>query len=80
MRLPAVCLIFPDPVSLPPETLRWISWGTHHLTRAADAFYFESLIAPRYMGRAPNAELLKSSAREFHRFAPILDDYLSGRT
>ena len=62
-----------------PETLRWISWGTHHLTRAADAFYFENLIVPRYMGRAPNAALLEEAAGDFHRFAPILDDYLSGR-
>lgn len=63
-----------------PETLRWISWGTHHLTRAGDAFYFENLIVPRYMGREPDAALLQSSAETFHRFAPILDDYLSGKT
>lgn len=63
-----------------PETLRWISWGTHHLTRAADAFYFERLIAPRYLGRGPNLALLEGAEQDFHRFAPVLDDYLSGRT
>ena len=62
-----------------PETLRWISWGTHHLTRAADVFYFDKLIAPRYMGRAPNAALLEQAAGDLHRFAPVLDDVLSGR-
>ena len=62
-----------------PETLRWISWGTHHLTRAADVFYFEKLIAPRYMGRAPNAALLEQAAGDFHRFALVLDDVLSYR-
>ena len=63
-----------------PETLRWISWGTHHLTRAADAFYFENLIVPRYIGRAPNSALLEQATADFHRFAPVLDDHLSGRT
>ena len=63
-----------------PETLRWISWGTHHFTRAADAFYFENLIAPRYMGRGPNAQVLEDATREFHRFAPVLEEFLSGRT
>ena len=66
--------------ALLPETLRWISWATHHLTRAGDAFYFENLIVPRYMGRQPDAALLESSAENFHRFAPILDDFLSGKT
>jgi glutathione S-transferase len=63
-----------------PETLRWISWATHHLTQAGGAFYFENLIVPRYMGREPDAALLESAGHDLQRFAPILDDYLSGRT
>ncbi len=63
-----------------PETLRWISWGTHHFTRAGDAFYFENLIVPKYMPRPPNTALLETAARDFHRFAPVLDDFLKSRT
>ena len=62
------------------ETLRWISWGTHHFTRAGDAFYFENLIVPKYMPRPPNTALLENAARDFHRFAPVLDDFLQDRT
>lgn len=70
---------FADGVRL-PETLRWISWSTHHLTRAADAYYFENLIAPRYLGRGQSAALLEQAAADWHRFAPILDEFLVGRT
>ena len=63
-----------------PETLRWISWGTHHLTRAGDAFYFENIVVQKYFPRTADVALLEQSAADFHRFAPILDDYLSGRT
>jgi glutathione S-transferase len=63
-----------------PETLRWISWATHHFTRAGDAFYFENLIVPKYMPRPPNTALLENAAEDFHLFAPVLDDFLQGRT
>ena len=29
-----------------PELQMWISWGTHHFTRAASTFYWEFVIKP----------------------------------
>lgn len=63
-----------------PETLRWISWATHHFTRAADVFYFENLIVARYGFRPVDDAALAEAHGDFHRFAPILDQVLAGRT
>ena len=34
--------------------IRWISWGTHHLTRAADPVYFYRLVWPTFMDAPGN--------------------------
>lgn len=62
-----------------PEMLRWISWGTHHFTRASDAFYFENIIVQKYFPRPPDANVLAEPAENFHRFAPVLDEVLASR-
>jgi glutathione S-transferase len=63
-----------------PETLRWISWGTHHFTRACDVYYFENIIRPKYIGGPKNEPALANAAQDLKRFAPILDEILAGRT
>jgi glutathione S-transferase len=62
-----------------PETLRWISWATHHFTRAADVFYFENLIVARYGFRPVDDAAIAEALGEFHRYAPVLDQVLAGR-
>jgi glutathione S-transferase len=66
-----------------PEMIKWISWGTHHLTRAADPLYFERVVLPQFPAeRRPPAEhpaKLDESLGEFRQFAAILDAYLKGR-
>jgi glutathione S-transferase len=64
-----------------PEMIKWISWGTHHLTRAADPLYFERVIRPLYMkGSTPkDPKELEGPLQEFRQFAAILDAYLKGK-
>jgi glutathione S-transferase len=62
-----------------PELLKWLSWSAHHFTRAGDTFYFQKIIRPRYGLGPEDAQGLANSLREFRRFAPILDEFLSGR-
>jgi glutathione S-transferase len=62
------------------EMLRWVSWGTHHFTRAADVFYFENLIRPQFMSRPANQTALDNAAEDLAVCGPVLDEILSGRT
>ncbi len=66
-----------------PEMIRWISWGTHHLTRAADPLYFERVVVPRFppdVRPAPKdpAEF-EGPLNDFKQFAAILDAYLKDK-
>jgi glutathione S-transferase len=62
-----------------PETIRWLSWNKRHLTLAGEAYYFESLIKPKYPGLPPDPGVIEDAEGEFHRFAKILDDILASR-
>jgi glutathione S-transferase len=66
-----------------PQMIQWISWGTHHLTRAADPLYFERVVIPQFPPamRPPSAEpaKLEEALQEFRQFAAILDAYLKDR-
>jgi glutathione S-transferase len=64
-----------------PEMIKWVSWGTHHLTRAADPLYFERVIRPLYMkGSTPkDPRELEQPLQEFRQFAGILDAYLKDK-
>jgi glutathione S-transferase len=66
-----------------PEMIKWISWGTHHLTRAADPLYFERVVIPQFPphARPPSKDPaeLEEPLDEFRQFAAILDAYLRDR-
>ncbi|HEY3858900.1 MAG TPA: glutathione S-transferase family protein [Gammaproteobacteria bacterium] len=66
-----------------PEMIKWISWGTHHLTRAADPLYFERVVIPQFPPQArpepKDPAELKESLDEFRSFAAVLDAYLKDR-
>jgi glutathione S-transferase len=62
-----------------PEFMMWLSWGTHHFTRAGDMFYFQNIIRPRYSLGPEDTHGLANALSDFHRFAPVLDDVLAGR-
>jgi glutathione S-transferase len=59
--------------------IRWISWGTHHLTRAADPVYFSRVAMPQWTDeRLPEAQIAEALG-EFRGFVAILDAVLAGR-
>jgi glutathione S-transferase len=63
-----------------PELQMWISWGTHHFTKAASAFYWEFVIKPVIGDPSVDIRALDEATDEFHRFAAVLEDVLSNRT
>jgi glutathione S-transferase len=63
-----------------PETLQWISWGTHHFTGAGGTFYTENIIRRKYFSRPVDVRALEAARADFHRYAKVLDDVLAGRT
>jgi glutathione S-transferase len=62
------------------EMIMWISWGTHHLTRAAEPIYFERLVRPTFSDQPVAASELEEGLRNFRHYAAILDAHLDGRT
>ena len=61
------------------ETVRWLSWSKHHLTATGDAYYFENIVKPKYLGLAPDQHVVDAAEGEFHRYAKVLDDTLASR-
>lgn len=62
-----------------PETVKWLSWSKHHLTAAGDAYYFENIIKPKYLGLPPDRRVIEGVEGDFHRYARVLDDILATR-
>ncbi|HEX7964219.1 MAG TPA: glutathione S-transferase family protein [Gammaproteobacteria bacterium] len=64
-----------------PEMIKWISWGTHHLTRAADPMYFERVVRPRITKdyRPKDPAEFEEPLGDFRQHAAILDAGLKGR-
>ena len=63
-----------------PEMIKWVSWGTHHLTRAADVFYWWNVIVPTFSAERPMPSAIDEALADFRRYAAILEDTLAGRT
>jgi glutathione S-transferase len=62
-----------------PETVKWLSWSNRHLTAAGEAYYFENIIKPKYLGAAPDPRVIEGAEGDFHRYANVLDDILVSR-
>jgi glutathione S-transferase len=63
-----------------PEMIKWVSWGTHHLTRAADVFYWWNVIVPTFSTERPMPSAMDEALADFRRHAAILEDTLAART
>ena len=62
-----------------PETVKWLSWSKQHLTAAGEAYYFENIIKPKYLGLPPDPSVIEGATENFHRYAKVLDDILASR-
>jgi glutathione S-transferase len=65
--------------ALAPQFQMWLSWSSHHFTRVASVFYWERVIKPMLALGNPDETAMQEATGEFHRFAMVLDDALSGR-
>lgn len=63
-----------------PELQMWLSWSAHHFTRTASVFYWENVMKPMLGLGVPDGDALQEGAREFHRFAAVLETALSTDT
>jgi glutathione S-transferase len=62
-----------------PDMIRWISWATHHLNRAAGPLYFFRIVWPTFSRKAPPQNEMDNGERDFRRHAAVLDAYLQNR-
>jgi glutathione S-transferase len=62
------------------EFQMWLSWSAHHFTRTASFFYWEYAMKPRLGFPPASAAEVEEASVEFHRFAVVLEKFLSNRT
>jgi len=62
-----------------PDMIKWISWSTHHLTRAASVLYWHRVIVPTFSDAVPAPEVLDEALGDFRRHMAVLDACLDGR-
>lgn len=60
------------------EMMQWVSWSAQHFTSAGSALVWHNHTALPWMG-PPDPVVVEGVARDFHRFATILDETLAGR-
>ena len=61
------------------EMIMWISWGTHHQTKAADPIYFDRVVMPTFTSERLSPRLIEKSLRDFREHAQTLDTLLGDR-
>jgi glutathione S-transferase len=71
---------WPTAGALAPDLQMWVSWSTHHFTRAASVFYWEFVIKPILGQPEVDTHAIQEATRDFHRYAKVLDDVLSTRS
>ncbi len=62
------------------EVLRWLSWGECHWSPCVAPFYFEHVVKKTFNIGAPDQALLEASAKEFLRYAKVLNGHLAEPT
>jgi glutathione S-transferase len=62
-----------------PEMIKWVSWGTHHLTRAANVFYWWNVIVPTFSTERPESSVIDEALADFRRYAAVLEETLVDR-
>lgn len=63
-----------------PDMIRWVSWATHHLNRAADPAYFYRVVWPTFTSDPVDQAAIDKGLADFVEHAAVLNDYLKGRT
>ncbi|MEP6886321.1 MAG: glutathione S-transferase family protein [Gammaproteobacteria bacterium] len=61
------------------EMIQWISWSTHHLTKAAGIAYWWNVIVPTFSTERPSPSVIEDALRDFRHSAAILNSTLTGR-
>lgn len=78
MREPTSTL-FPSDPAVRADIVRWQFWEVAHFNRALAGIVFENFIKRAFGLGEPDPAALERSTAEFHRFAPMLENRLSGR-
>lgn len=71
--------LYPDDRRMRADIHRWQYWETAHFNKAAGAIIWENFVKPYFNMGTPDATVINTATQELHRFAPVLDQHVSGR-
>ncbi len=61
------------------EVLRWLSWNDCHWIGVVSPYYFEHVVKATFAFGTADLTALEGKDKDFHRYAKVLDDHLTGR-
>lgn len=71
--------LYPKELKARAEVNRWNFWSAYHLAPATGTFVWENLLKKMFNMGEPDANALKKSTEDFHKYAKVLDQQLVGR-
>jgi glutathione S-transferase len=72
--------LWPDDAQKRADIVRWQFWESNHLSRGTGNITFERVFKPFVLKQEPNATEVEAAVKTFHRFAPVLNGQLEGRS
>lgn len=61
------------------EVLRWLTWNEGHWVGAVGPYYIEHIVKKTFNMGPPDAAVLEKSAKNFVKYAKVLEAHLEGR-
>ncbi len=71
--------LYPDDLRIQADINRWLCWELAHYNRSLSIISFEAVAKPSFNLGEPNQGLIEHFTKVFDRYAPVLNQHLSGR-
>lgn len=72
--------LWPDDARARAEIARWQFWESNHLSTGTGPITFERMFKPFVLKQATDEAVVEQATATFHKFAPVLNGQLEGRT
>lgn len=72
--------LLPNDAKNRADVTRWLFWCSTHYEQSVYGVLFEKVVKPALMGAEGDPARIEACTKDFHRWAPVLDAHLAGKT